>query len=381
MIPAMDGTIPHLDATLARFALPGAVLSWERYGSGHINDTLRVHCAAGEVVIQRLNRNVFQDGAAVMGNIARVLDHLAVVEPDPTRRLALIPCRDGARWLRDADGVFWHAYYFVADAVTIDRVSAPAQARVAAGAFAHFLAQLATLPGAPLAIVLPGFHDTPARLARLAAAAAADPCGRRSEVAAELAWALDQGGLAGSLLRARDDGGLREVATHNDTKINNLLMEPTGDAARCVIDLDTLMPGLPLYDFGDLVRTASCRAAEDGDPAEMLPDRDLLAALVDGWLAGRGAALQPAERALMPLAGAVITFETGIRFLTDHLDGDRYFRIRRPGHNRERARAQLALARNLQALAGDLAAMVRKRTVTYRNRDAETAAPFAAALG
>lgn len=346
---------PDPTAALAEFVLPGAVSSWERYGNGHINDTLLVHCAGGDVVAQRLNSNVFPDGAAVMGNIARVLDHLARHEPDATRRLSLLPTRAGGRFLCDAEGAYWRIYPFITDSRTIERVSDPAQARVAALAFARFLAQLADLPGGPLATVIPGFHDTLSRLARLQAAAQADVCGRRAEVEAELAWALQQGGLAGSLLRARDSGGLRDMATHNDTKINNLLMEPSGTASRCVIDLDTLMPGLPLYDFGDLVRTASCRAAEDGDPADMVPDPELLAALAEGWLAGRGSALQPAERALMPIAGAVITFECGIRFLTDHLEGDRYFRIARPGHNLQRARAQLALARNIVARRNDLA--------------------------
>lgn len=352
-MPELPDPLP----VLARFRLPGAVRGWRRHGNGHINDTLLVRCADGDVIAQRLNRAVFRDGAAVMGNIARVLDHLRAHEPDPGRRLALVPTADGAPFLRDADGWHWRVYPFVAGARTIERVAEPAQAHAAATAFARFLAHLSDLPGGPLATVIPGFHDTPARLRRLRDAAAADAHGRRAEVAAEVGWALAQDGLAGALLRARDAGGLHAVATHNDTKINNLLLEPCGTAARCVIDLDTLMPGLPLYDFGDLVRTASCRAAEDGDPAEMLPDPELLRALVDGWLSGRGAARHPAERALLPIAGAVITFECGVRFLTDHLDGDAYFRIGRPGHNRARARAQLALARGLLARQDDLRRM------------------------
>lgn len=343
--------IPDPAAALARFVLPGTVRDWQAYGNGHINDTLLVHCTDGDVIAQRLNNRVFPDGAAVMGNIARVLDHLACSEPDPTCRLSLLPTRDGGRFLLDEQGSFWRVYPFIAGTRTIERVTTAGQAQVAAMAFARFLTVLADLPGGPLATVIPGFHDTPARLAKLAAAAQADPCARRAEVGEDIAWALAQSELAGCLLRARASGGLVDIATHNDTKINNLLMEPSGEAARCVIDLDTLMPGLPLYDYGDLVRTASCRAAEDGDPADMVPEPDQLAALADGWLSGRGAAIQPAERALMPLAGAVITFECGIRFLTDHLDGDRYFRIARPGHNLVRARAQLALARNLLALA------------------------------
>lgn len=350
----MDTLDPR--AALARFALSGELLSFERYGNGHINDTLLVTCAGGSVyVAQRLNKHVFPDGAAVMTNIARVLDHLARSEPDPARRLTLIPTRDGARFLTDDAGYHWRVYPFISGARTIERVNEPAQARAAALAFARFLAVLADLPGGPLATVISGFHDTPARLARLAAAAQADACGRKAEVADDLAWALAQGTLAATLTGARDRGGLSDVATHNDTKINNLLMEPSGVVAQCVIDLDTLMPGLPLYDFGDLVRTASCRAAEDGAPADMIPDMSLMAGLVEGWLAGRGAALQPAERELMPLAGAVITYECGMRFLTDHLEGDRYFKIKRPGHNLERARAQFALARGIISRRDDIA--------------------------
>jgi aminoglycoside phosphotransferase (APT) family kinase protein len=334
----MIETVPHLDAILARLALPGRVLACARHGNGHINDTLKVVCSGGGIIVQRLNRRVFPDGAAVMGNIQRVLAHLATVEPDPGRRLALIPARDGSPWIEDADGWLWRAYPCVA-ARTIERVASPGQAWAAADAFARFLAQLAGLPGGPLATVIPGFHDTPARLARLATAVAADACGRRAGVAEELAWVAGLAEVAGTLHAGRAGGGLSDLATHNDSKINNLLFADDADAARCVIDLDTLMPGLPLYDFGDLVRTASCRAAEDGEPAAMVPDPELLAALVDGWLSGRGDRLQPAERALMPWAGAVITCETGVRFLTDHLEGDRYFRIHRPGHNRDRARA------------------------------------------
>lgn len=343
---------------LEQFSFPSPVLSWQPFGNGHINNTVRVHCAEGAYIAQRLNRQVFSDGTAVMSNIARVLDHLSGKIPDPRRRLWLLPTRSGARWLTDPTGEIWRVYPLIPDTVTIEQVDAPAQAFAAAHGFARFLAQLADLPGGPLSSVIPGFHDTPTRLAQLVDAARADPCGRLAEVAQEVRWCLDQDELAGQLIRARDSGALAETATHNDTKINNLLLEPDGCTAACVIDLDTLMPGVVLYDFADLVRTGSCRAAEDADPAAMLPDPDLLAALVAGWLSGRGNAASAAERLLMPIAGAVITFEQGIRFLTDHLLGDRYYRIHHPGHNRDRARAQLALARALLARRADLARLI-----------------------
>ncbi|MBI5724812.1 MAG: aminoglycoside phosphotransferase family protein [Planctomycetes bacterium] len=349
----------HPEEILSHFALPAPMQSWNRYGNGHINDTLLIHCDGADCVAQRLNNHVFPDGLAVMNNISRVLEHLARRESDPHRRLSLVPTRDGRHWIQDGDGAFWRVYPLIAGTVTIEQVTQPAQARAAAYAFARFLALLADLPGEPLAVVIPDFHDTPSRLAKLAEAVKADPCGRLAGVADETRWALDQGKLAATLLAARDAGELAEMATHNDTKINNLLMDPDGKTARCVIDLDTLMPGLTLFDFGDLVRTASCRAAEDGDPADMTADMEFLAALVDGWLAGRGNSAGPAERRLMAVAGAVITFEIGTRFLTDHIQGDRYFRIHRPDHNRDRALAQFALAKNLLARSADIAAMVK----------------------
>ena len=217
------------------------------------------------------------------------------------------------------------------------------------------MANLADLPGKPLATVLPGFHDTLARLQQLQDAVKADPCGRMAEAAEDVRWALAQEQLAGVLLRACQRGEVHELATHNDTKISNLLFESNGRTAACVIDLDTLMPGLVLNDFADLARSASCRAAEDGDPADMVPDSALLEALVNGWLSGRGSAATAIERALMPDACAVITYEQGIRFLADHLLGDTYYRIHHPGHNLQRARAQLALARGLIARRGDIA--------------------------
>ncbi|MEK7413072.1 MAG: aminoglycoside phosphotransferase family protein [Planctomycetota bacterium] len=346
------------DAILAQFSLAGPILSWERYGNGHINDTLLVRCAGGDYVAQRLNRTVFSDGAAVMNNIARVLWHLATTEPDASRRLSLIPTRGGQPWLVDHEGFFWRVYPFMGGTKTIERVTAPGQAYAAACAFADFLAKLSDVPGEPLTTVIPAFHDTPDRLAKLAAAARSNRCGRLSEVECEVTWALNQTQLAGVLIAARTDGRLAETVTHNDTKVNNILMAADGCTAKCVIDLDTLMPGLAIYDFADLVRTASSRAAEDADPRDMVPESEFLAALVEGWLSGRGDAATTAERELMPIAGAVMTFECGIRFLTDYLQGDRYFRIKHPQHNRDRARSQLALARALLIRTADISELV-----------------------
>ncbi len=333
-------------SVLARFALAGQLRSWAAFGDGHINDTFRVRTSSADYLVQRLNPSVFRDGPAVMENISRVLAHLARTAP-ADGVLALVPTTDGRPWLMDAQGCVWRAYPFISPSATLERVDTGDQAHAVARAFAGFLARLADLPGGPLHEVIPDFHHTPKRVSRLEDAIRRDACGRLAGAAAAVEQALAASAQASILLDAQAAGGLQAMATHNDTKIGNLLMTGDGRRARCVIDLDTLMPGLPLYDFGDLVRTAVCSAAEDADPAEMVPRPRILRALADGWLEGRGDACQRDERRLMIAAGALMTYECGIRFLTDHLDGDRYYRIKREGHNLARARAQLALAARL----------------------------------
>lgn len=339
------------------FAFCGPVLTWEPFGNGHINRTLRVRCTGGEYLVQRIAPEVFPDPDAVMGNLERVLDHLA--GKPSSHRLTLVPTRSGARWRRDAEGAVWRAFPFLAGTVSCERVAEPAQAHAAGRAFAAFLADLADLSGPPLETVIPRFHDTPWRLAELAAAAQDDPCGRAVEAAEEIRGILEQEQLARALPAAWPAGSL----AHHDAKIGNLLFAADGRTPACVVDLDTLMPGGPITDFADLVRTASCRAAEDAEPALMVPDADLLAALAAGWLEGRGSAADDAERAQMPLAGAVIALEQAARFLTDHLRGDTYYRISHSGHNLIRARAQLALARALTARQGDIARLVSRKAI------------------
>ncbi len=345
--PAID-----LAPVLARFAMLGGVLSHERYGNGHINDTflVRVDQCGSPVrwIVQRINARVFPRPQQVMENIAAVTDSLraASAGADPRSMLSLLPARDGCAWVVDEAGAFWRCYPFIEGSRTIEKVARPEHAHAAARTFGRFVAMLAGYDGPRLHPVIPGFHDTPQRLARLREAVAADAVGRLAGVRAETEWALAHAGLAGGLLAAQAAGEVPERITHNDTKINNVLFHADRDEGLCVIDLDTLMPGLSLFDFGDLVRTATATAAEDEtDLAKVDSDPALYAALAEGWLAELGGTLTPTERRLMPLSGAVITFECGVRFLTDHLAGDTYFRIARPGHNLDRARNQFAMAK------------------------------------
>lgn len=342
------------------FALHGEVVAAVPHGSGHINDTYAVTVSqAGapvRYVFQRINHRIFTDVPALMDNILRVTSHqqarlAATATADASRRaLTVIPARDGRPFVRDERGGWWRAYLFIEQARTYDKIETPAQARTAARAFGEFQRLLADLPGRRLHETIPAFHDTPRRHANFEAAAQADAAGRAAGCADDLAFARGRAPLARTLADLFAAGLVPERVTHNDTKLNNVMLDDATGAGVCVIDLDTVMPGLSLYDFGDMVRSATNAAAEDETDLEKVVARpEIFAALAEGFLAGAGAALNDAERAHLVVAGQVITYEIGLRFLTDHLQGDVYFKIKRPGHNLDRARNQFALLRSLES--------------------------------
>ncbi|MBI3297286.1 MAG: aminoglycoside phosphotransferase family protein [Elusimicrobia bacterium] len=332
--------------------LKGTFLRAGRLGHGHINDTYLAEFEGGpSVVFQRVNRVVFPDPEALMANVERVTEHLAARCPDERRVLRLLRARSGRGFWRDAAGELWRAYRYVDGALTRDEVGRPREAYEAARVFAGFLYLLSDLPGPALSETLPGFHDTPARLAALEAAAREDDAGRSKEAAAELAFARANAGWAALLASA----GLPRRTVHNDTKLNNVLFDADTGRGLCVIDLDTVMPGTALFDFGDLVRATISPAAEDErDLSKVAARPEVFEAVAQGWRDGSGGGPSEAERALMPAAGRVIAYELGLRFLTDHLRGDRYFRVGRPGHNLDRARCQFRLAEELLRREPDL---------------------------
>lgn len=347
-------TIPGEAA--AHLDLPGRFTQASRLGSGHINDTyLAEFEGAPSVVLQRVNRTVFTDAEGVMANIERVDAHLAARVPEGRRMPRLLRTRAGRSFWTDAAGGLWRGYTFVDGSETKDVVGRPWDAYQAARAFGSFQYLLSDLPGGPLAETLPGFHDTPRRLAALEAAAKADVAGRLSGARAELAWALERRGWAGLLEDAARRGEVSAHVAHNDTKINNVLFDSRTNQALCAIDFDTVMPGLMLYDFGDFTRTSVSPAPEDETDLEKVVVRlEVFEALAQGWREGSGGMVTDGERALLPVCGRVISFELGMRFLTDHLEGDRYFKVHRPGHNLERARCQFRLAGELERLEADL---------------------------
>jgi hypothetical protein len=344
---------PDFAAVVREFDLPGELASADRWGSGHINESYRVAMRDGDAtrayLLQRVNVEVFPDPVALAENIRRVTEHLrekllAAVRADVDRRvLRLLPTRDGALCHRDAAGGYWRAFPFVEGARTHDVVTSPAMAREAALAFGRFQRDLADLPAPRLFETIPDFHDAPKRFAALVRAVEADAVGRAAGAREEIDLALAREGLATVLVE------MPERVTHNDTKVNNVLMDDATGEGICVVDLETTMPGLSLHDFGDLVRSGVSDAGEDARRAgRVRADPVLFEALAEGFLEGTGGLLTPTEVGLMALSGQVMTWLIGIRFLTDHLAGDVYFRTHREGHNLERARAQFALLRSLE---------------------------------
>jgi Ser/Thr protein kinase RdoA (MazF antagonist) len=291
-----------------------------------------------------------------MANVERVCAHAYAKlkhagAPDAERRtLRLIPTKSGRAWHIDASGNRWRCYHFIEGATGHDVVRSPEQAYAAAKSFGAFQSLLADLPGGRLHETIPDFHHTPSRFARFQRALAQDAHGRAAFAVPEIAFALARAHEVGVVVDALRDGTLPERVTHNDTKLNNVLLDDITQEGVCVIDLDTVMPGSVLYDFGDLVRTSTSPAAEDEtDLSKVRMQFPMFEALVKGYLASAGGFLTPKEKELLPFAGKLITFEIGLRFLTDWLEGDTYFKIKRPTHNLDRARTQFKLVESIEA--------------------------------
>lgn len=360
-----DSAATHdLRAIAALFEMRADFIHAEPFGSGHINDT---YCAwfdqAGQrirYIIQRINHNVFKQPAQLMDNVERVTRHAlaslhAQGNPEAHRRtLTCIPAVTGKPYATDPAGNVWRVYPFIERARGYDELESNEQAYQAARAFGAFQQLAATLGGERLHETIPNFHHTPMRLAALEAAIAADRVGRAREVAVEIAFARARAADCARITDLLAAGTIPERVTHNDTKLNNVLLDDITAEGVCVIDLDTTMPGSALYDFGDMVRTAAPTTREDDpDPAHIGIRLDRFEALVKGYLS-TATFLNAAERAHLAFAGKLLTLECGLRFLTDHLDGDVYFKINRPHHNLDRCRNQFAF---VTAIEANMAAM------------------------
>jgi hypothetical protein len=340
-------------AVARQFQIYGEFLSAEPYGSGHINDT---YCAVFDqagtgtrYILQRINHGVFKQPVALMENIQRVTAHLAgklAGERDLSRRvLTLIPARSGLCYHQDEPGNYWRVYLFIENARSYDAVESPGQAFEAGKAYGRFQKLLADLPAPRLHDTIPDFHHTPKRFAALVKAVENDTANRAGQAQAEIAFALQRASITDVLINAK----LPERVTHNDTKFNNVMLDDATGERICVIDLDTVMPGLALYDFGDLVRTTTSPAKEDErDLSKVTMQFPMFEALARGYLASAGDFLTGAERQSLAFSGKLITFEIGIRFLTDFLAGDTYFKVRRENHNLDRCRTQFKLVESIE---------------------------------
>jgi Ser/Thr protein kinase RdoA (MazF antagonist) len=347
-------------AVAGRFALGGDVRSIMSLPGGHINDSYRVDLGGKEegtsFLLQRLNPHVFPRPDHVMENVARVTRHIAS-QGGPT--LTLMPTIDGRDWLVDGVGGVWRLFRWIPESVVHLRAESPEACYATGMAFGEFLQLVGNYRGPALHETIPGFHDTERRFSQLDAAVERAASSRLSGAEAEVAALLGERSVAGVLPPRFAAGALPTRIVHNDAKIANVLFERGSDAALCVVDLDTVMPGSPLADFGDLVRSCVSQAGEDErDLPKVWADPARFAALARGFVEGSGDLLSREERKLLVFAGRWITLEQAVRFLTDYLGGDRYYRVSYPDHNLVRARAQLALYRSLTNQESGLAKLV-----------------------
>jgi hypothetical protein len=353
-----DAPPPDLSRLQTPFCLPGQYVTAQPCSSGHINDTYavtyNVNGKKTRFIQQRVNHRIFPNVPHLMDNISRVTRHLTekltgTSSTGGMQSLTLIPAADGKPYFQDDQGDYWRAFLFLENAQSYDRVANAGQAYQAALAFGEFQKLLADLPGPRLHETIPRFHHTPSRLETFRKVLREDRAGRAASVPAEIAFFESRESIVDILLAEHARGTIPERVTHNDTKLNNVMIDDVSGRGICVIDLDTVMPGLALYDFGDLVRTSTSPALEDElDLSKVNMQMPMFEALVNGYLSSAGDFLTGTEKRLLPFSGKLISFEVGLRFLTDYLEGDVYFKTKRPHHNLDRARTQMALVKSIE---------------------------------
>ena len=342
-----------------KFQIYGGILHAETLKIGHINETYTATYDQGgtrvRYIHQKINQTVFKNPAGVMKNVMRVTTHIRQKQEarnlrDVTRRsLIVIPTRDGRSFFQNGDGEVWRTFVFVEGVETYEAVQSPQQAFQAGRAFGEFQHLLVDLPGGRLFETIPDFHNTRKRFAALQQAIGKDRFNRAKEAMPEIEFALKQEPIVDVILKAMAKGKMPERVTHNDTKFNNVMLDVLTGEAMCVVDLDTVMPGCALYDFGDMVRTTTSPTLEDEpDLTKVRMQMPMFRKLAEGYLSTAGQFLTRTEKSYIAFSGKLITFEIGIRFLTDYLSGDTYFRIHRPGHNLDRCRTQFKLVESIE---------------------------------
>ena len=354
---------PILQQVLSSFALEGRPISCERYGCGHINETYLVTEDTGRrYILQKLSNRAFPDIAGLQENVAAVTRHLHSKTENPYGALTLIPTKDGKTWVHLGENSDWRLYDYVEGSICLQAPECPEDFYQSAIAFGTFQQQLSDFPAETLHETIQNFHNTPDRYRLFREALARDPLGRAASVQPEIDFALAHEEIGGRLTAMRKAGELPLRVTHNDTKLNNVMLDAKTRTPLCVIDLDTTMPGLSAYDFGDSIRFGAATAAEDEkDLSKMTIDLDLYRIFTRGFLTACPG-LTENERKALPLGALTMTLECGIRFLTDYLDGDHYFGIHYPEHNLDRARTQFKLVSEMEKHWDAMAKIVEEET-------------------
>ena len=360
----------NLAEVIAAFDFPDTLMGAVRCGSGHINDTFCLVCQPREgkairFILQGLSLAAFPRQEELMENFIGVTSHLRkkieAAGGDVMREtLNLVPTRDGKPYYTDSTGKVWRLTYYIEDTVCLQKAT-PELFEASARAFGRFQRLLADYPAETLHETIVNFHNTEDRFAKFLAVLEADKLGRAKDVAAEIKFAMDRKADCSVAVNALREGKLPLRVTHNDTKLNNVLIDVDTQEGICIIDLDTTMPGLSIYDFGDSIRFGANHSAEDEkDLSKVNFDIELYTRYTRGFLEGAKGSLTPAELEYLPWGARLMTLECGIRFLTDYLDGDHYFRIHRPEHNLDRCRTQFKLVRDMEEQFEAMAAVVAK---------------------
>ena len=364
-----ESNFPDLERIFSGFRTEAAFSSAARIGSGHINDTYRITTGNPGIsyVLQRINSSVFKDIPGLMRNIGIVTRHIEnkIISGDPDARsfsvLRLIPAIDKNLYILDEDGNYWRLYNFIEGTKSFDVVENPELAYKGGRAFGLFQYLASDISPETLMETIPFFHDIDKRLETFHQVVHNDPENRVGDLSPEIEFVERREEEMKIILKLVNDGKIPIRVTHNDTKFNNILFD-AADNAVCIVDLDTVMPGTVLYDFGDAIRTGANRAAEDEKDLEKVGiDLELFRAYSKGYLETAGKFLNEKEKSLLAFSARFMTYIIGLRFLSDHIDGDHYYRIHFPGHNLQRARAQFRLLETMEANFEEMEEIVRGR--------------------
>ncbi|MBE6694411.1 MAG: aminoglycoside phosphotransferase family protein [Ruminococcaceae bacterium] len=352
-------TLTTIRNIASNFTYEGELVGYTELKAGNINTTYRIEYECGNkttaYILQKINTFAFKDPEGLMNNVSLVTEHIAAAikarGEDPERRvLRFVKAKNGTYLYTDVEGGAWRSYLFVGDCTAYDKIEDPKHFYEAGVGFGEFQRDLADFPAEKLVETIPNFHNTAKRFDTFLASVAADAAGRVESAQVEIDFVNSHRDMCSAIVDKMESGELPVRVTHNDTKLNNVLIDNASGHALCVIDLDTVMPGSALYDFGDAVRYGACTAAEDEpDISRIGFSMELFEQFTRGFVEKTKENLTREEILLLPLGAKVMTCELVIRFLTDYLDGDKYFKILYPEHNIVRTRAQIKLLCEMEA--------------------------------